>query len=92
MLSSDAASASESPAHSLQGPLYHQGWAQLCVYVSHGVRSLCAVVIQSHLLPLWANSGEGWWRSMSEMSVFVTLDIEFLAKALSCTECLPLFQ
>ena len=44
------------------------------VCVSHGMRRLCAVVVQSHLLPLWANSGEGWWRSMSEMSVLVTLD------------------
>ena len=60
-------------AHSLQGPLYHQGWAQLCA--SHGMRRLCAVVVQSHLLPLWANSGEGGWRSMSEMSVLVTLDM-----------------
>ena len=54
-----------------------------CVCVSHGMRRLCAVVVQSHLLPLWANSGEGWWRAMSEMSVLVTLDIFALVKTLA---------
>ena len=45
------------------------------VCVSHGMRRLCAVVVQSHLLPLWANSGEGGWRSMSEMSVLVFVGV-----------------
>ena len=81
---SDAASASQSRLQPLgqarpggecpflQGHLYYQGWAQL--RVSYGMRRLCAVVVQSHLLPVWVNSGAGWWRSMSEMSVVLTLD------------------
>ena len=46
------------------------------VCVSYRMRRLCAVVVQSHLLPFWANSSAGWWRSMSEISVLATLDIE----------------